>query len=69
MCPACFMTVTWAVFGKTSAGGLAALVVRNAWGRRIEKVSNRAATDGTSEHDMKGALGPTARIPRRRNEP
>jgi hypothetical protein len=48
MCPACLMTVTWAVVGKTSAGGLAALIARNLWERRTEKISHDAATHGTS---------------------
>ena len=82
MCPACLMTATWAVVGKTSAGGLLALVARNVWGRRSEKVLHGAATHGTGvatakglEHGpepirgRKGALGLTVRIPRWRNEP
>ena len=78
MCPACLMTVTWAVVGKTSAGGLAALVARNLWERRTEKVPHDAATHGKSvgtpkelEHGTEpiSALGPTARTPRLRNKP
>jgi len=76
MCPACLMSVTWAVVAKISAGGLTALVVRNLWERGIEKVPHDAATRGRSvgtvkEHGSEPirALAPTAPIPRRRSEP
>ena len=37
MCPACITTVTLAVVGTTSAGGLTALLATKVWGRRRDK--------------------------------
>lgn len=46
MCPACISTVTLAVVGATSTGGLAALVVRKLRGGKGPKKSPRPPEDG-----------------------
>jgi hypothetical protein len=48
MCPACLMTAAWAVVGTSSAGGVAAFVARNVWGRKIKNIPHGVATHGPS---------------------
>jgi hypothetical protein len=49
MCPACIATITFAVAGTTSAGGLAALLARKVRGRKSEKAG---PCDGAAPHGV-----------------
>lgn len=53
MCPVCFGVATWYLASASSAGGIAALVLKRSSGQNKDK-HNDACGDAESKRDRKG---------------
>jgi hypothetical protein len=56
MCPACIATAALVVAGTTSAGGLAAFVVKTFWAKSSVKNSNPSTPSTTTEGGTNGSF-------------
>jgi hypothetical protein len=63
MCPACITTVTIAVVGSTSAGGLAALIARKLRARKSGKISGQLSVVSDQWSEGNGHRRPTTGPP------